>query len=233
MFEQIFSRWLSIGGTKYFWWAIKKNFSPNFHFGQLDEFLDGFSKFWSLMVKICISIWYFWVVLENEHTRNEFNRTLSIHGTNFIAGWAYAEWILSLAAEHMRKCLKVKYLGRIALDFQKSRVTGPWDHKDSVSAKKENNKFMLVYLQAVSKISWTIISLADSPKRLLINLNLIHLANLLKSWIFPPMLSSLSRFCCRCHAKSSAGTTQRRIKKLPFINRLTLWTISSVWMCIS
>jgi len=35
--------------------------------------------------------------------------------------------------EHMRKCLKVEYLGRIEYDFQKSRVTGPWDHKDSVS----------------------------------------------------------------------------------------------------
>ncbi len=34
--------------------------------------------------------------------------------------------------------LKVEYLGRIEYDFQKSRVTGPWDHKDSVSAKKEN-----------------------------------------------------------------------------------------------
>jgi hypothetical protein len=32
--------------------------------------------------------------------------------------------------------LKVEYLGRIEYDFQKSRVTGPWDEKDSVSAKK-------------------------------------------------------------------------------------------------
>jgi hypothetical protein len=32
-----------------------------------------------------------------------------------------------------RKCLKVEYLGRIEYDFQKSRVTGPWDHKVSVS----------------------------------------------------------------------------------------------------
>ncbi len=35
-----------------------------------------------------------------------------------------------------RKCLKVEYLGRIEDDFQKSHVIGPWDHKDSVSAKK-------------------------------------------------------------------------------------------------
>jgi hypothetical protein len=59
-----------------------------------------------------------------EHTWNEFQRTLSIRGTNFIAGCAYAEWISSLA-EHEWKCLKVEYLGRIEYDFQKFRVTGP------------------------------------------------------------------------------------------------------------
>ncbi len=70
---------------------------------------------------------------------------LSIQGTNFIAHWAYWELFsshaehaepISLHAEHARKCLKVEYLGRIKYDFQKSRVTGPWDHKVSVSAKK-------------------------------------------------------------------------------------------------
>ncbi len=60
---------------------------------------------------------------------------ISSSWTNFIAGWACAERISSLA-EHTRKCLKVEYLGRIKCDFQKSRVTGPWDHKDSVSANK-------------------------------------------------------------------------------------------------
>ncbi len=50
----------------------------------------------------------------------------------------YMEWISSLA-EHTRRCLKVEYLGRIEYDFQKSRVTGPWDHKVSVSAKKVKN----------------------------------------------------------------------------------------------
>ena len=47
---------------------------------------------------------------------------------------------ISSHAEHARKCLKVEYLGRIEYDFQKSRVTGPWDHKDSVSAKKVKKK---------------------------------------------------------------------------------------------
>ncbi len=53
---------------------------------------------------------------------------LSILGTDFTH------------AEHARKCLKVEYLGRIEYDFQKSRVTGPWDHKVSVSAKKKSKK---------------------------------------------------------------------------------------------
>jgi hypothetical protein len=55
--------------------------------------------------------------------------------------------MISSLAEHTRKYLKVEYLGRIKYDYQKSRVTGPWDDKDSVSAKKVfKKKFMLVYL---------------------------------------------------------------------------------------
>ncbi len=37
--------------------------------------------------------------------------------------------------------LKVEYLGRIEHNVQKSRVIGPGDHKDSVSAKKVFKKF--------------------------------------------------------------------------------------------
>jgi hypothetical protein len=44
--------------------------------------------------------------------------------------------MISSLTEYMRKCLKVECLGRIEYDFQKSHVTGPWGHKDSVSAKK-------------------------------------------------------------------------------------------------
>ncbi len=61
-------------------------------------------------------------------------------GNYFIACWAYWEPISS-HAEHARKCLKVEDLGRIEYDFQKSRVTGPWDHKNSDSAKKVKKKF--------------------------------------------------------------------------------------------
>jgi hypothetical protein len=40
---------------------------------------------------------------------------------------------------------KVEYLGRIEYDFQKSRVTGPWDQKVSVSAKKILQKFSCLF----------------------------------------------------------------------------------------
>jgi hypothetical protein len=82
----------------------------------------------------------FTCTIHAEHTRNlEFYRTLSIRGTNFFACRAYAEPISS-HAEHARKCLNVEYLGRIEYDFKKSRVTGPWDHMVSVSAKKVKKK---------------------------------------------------------------------------------------------
>ncbi len=84
-------------------------------------------------------MWKFLHVQYAEHTRNEFYCTLSIQGTNLIACWAYWEPISS-HAEHARKCLKVEYLGRIEYYFQKSRVTGPWDHKVLVSAKKVYKK---------------------------------------------------------------------------------------------
>jgi len=76
----------------------------------------------------------FYIYIYAEHTGKWFYCTLSIQGNDLNAGWAYAVMISSLT-EHTRKCLKVKYLGRNGYDFQKSRVTGPWDHKDSVSAK--------------------------------------------------------------------------------------------------
>ncbi len=83
-----------------------------------------------------------------QHTRNEFYCTLSIRGTNFIAFWTYVK-LISSHAEHARKCLKVEYL-----NFQKSRVTGPWDHMVLVSAKKVQKKFhACVPLKLVSKSS--------------------------------------------------------------------------------
>ncbi len=144
----------------------KKFFLQNLHFGPIRwvprRFLSHFRKLWHAhaehmrkrfyrMLSIqgtnfraCSASGKMWTVftctIYAEHTRNEFYRTLSIRGTTFIACWAYAEPISS-HAEHAGKCLKVEYLGRIEYDFQKSRVTGPWNHKVSVSAKKVKTKF--------------------------------------------------------------------------------------------
>ena len=49
--------------------------------------------------------------------------------------------MISSLAEHVRKCLKVEYLSRNEYDFQKTHVTGPWDHKVLVSAIKVKKKF--------------------------------------------------------------------------------------------
>jgi hypothetical protein len=59
---------------------------------------------------------------------------------------------ISSHAEHARKCLKVEYLGRIEYEFKKSRVTGPWDHKDSVSAKKVFKKISCLCTFNITKI---------------------------------------------------------------------------------
>ncbi len=157
-----FPRWLSIRGTKFFLRDIQKIF-----FFKIFTLVLLDSKFGFFIGEICILIRDFWVIFENysmrmlsirgndfiacwayaepislhaEHTMNEFYRTLSIRGTNFIACWAYWEPISS-HAEHARKCLKVEYLSRIEDDFQKSRVTGPWDHKVRFLQKKSKQKF--------------------------------------------------------------------------------------------
>jgi hypothetical protein len=81
-----------------------------------------------------------------DHTGKWFYRTLSIRGNDLNAGLAYEEMISSLtvSTEHTRKCLKIEYLGRIEYGFRKSRVTGPWDHKDF--CKEVIKNVMLVYL---------------------------------------------------------------------------------------
>ncbi len=92
-----FPRWLSILGTKFFWWASQKFFFFKiFTLVLLDGFLDGFWKLRLLIVKICILIWYFWVFFENYSMR-----MLSIRGNDCIACWAYLE-LISSHTEHTR-----------------------------------------------------------------------------------------------------------------------------------
>jgi hypothetical protein len=65
-----------------------------------------------------------------EHTENKFYCWLSILGSDFIAGWAYAEMFEG----------RISRPNRIRFS-KKSHVTGPWDHKVSVSARKFLKKF--------------------------------------------------------------------------------------------
>ncbi len=76
----------------------KKIFFRMFTLVLLDGFLDGFSKFRSIIVQICILIWYFWVIFENYSMR-----MLSIRGNDCIAHWAYEE-TLSLSRTNFRAC---------------------------------------------------------------------------------------------------------------------------------
>jgi hypothetical protein len=113
-YVRTFPRWLSIRGTKFFWWAIQKFFFQNLHFGPISWVPRRFLK---------ISI---------------------IYSQNLHFNWVFLSIFRKLRhvyAEHTRKCLKVVYLGRIEYDFQKSRVTGPWDLMVSFSAKKVYKKF--------------------------------------------------------------------------------------------
>ncbi len=111
---------LSICGTDFIaCWAYEEGISAHAQPAVKCEHFYVYNPCWAYAERI---------LSHTEHT-----------GTNFIACWAYAESISS-HAEHARKCLKVEYLGRIKYDFQKSRVTGPWDHKVSVSAKKVTKK---------------------------------------------------------------------------------------------
>ncbi len=66
---------------------------------------------------VCILIWDFWVILKitvkhayAEHSRKRFYRTLSIRRNDFIAHWAYAEWIFAYAqpAEFILQFLHVQ-----------------------------------------------------------------------------------------------------------------------------
>ncbi len=158
MFEHFRDDW-AYAELNYFGELSKIFFLQNVHFGPIRWVPWWFLKFWLITVPICILIGYFWVTFDNYSMR-----MLSIRGNDFIAHWAYEERISShtestpkefsrmlnqwqninsfysyvyIHAEHARKRFhQVEYLGRIEYDLHKTRVTGPWDHKVSVSAKK-------------------------------------------------------------------------------------------------
>ncbi len=118
-----FSRWLSIRGTKFFWRDIQIIFFQKVHCGPIRwvpkrffKILIFFSRnlhfnlgFWVISKIIACACWAYaeTILSHTEHTRNEFSHAqpavkvftyksmLSIRGTNFIAGWAYAEMFKS------------------------------------------------------------------------------------------------------------------------------------------
>ncbi len=95
--SNIFSRRLSIRGTKFFGEIPKKIFFfKKFTLVLLDGFIDVLSKFWFFIVEICILIGYFGVIFENYSMR-----MLSIRENDLLAHWAYEETILS-HTEHTR-----------------------------------------------------------------------------------------------------------------------------------
>jgi hypothetical protein len=71
---------------------------------------------------------------------------VSIRGNDFIAPWAYKEWFKPWMSIRGNDFIapwtyaEIEYVGRFEYDFQKSRVTSPWDQKVSVSVKKSFNK---------------------------------------------------------------------------------------------
>ncbi len=128
-----FPRWLSIRGTKFFWWAIPKFFFFKiFTLVLLNGFLDHFWKFRLFIVEICILIRYFWVFFEHYSMR-----MLSIRGTDFIAHWAYEERISAHAQPavkweqflHVQSMLSIRGTDFIACwacaEMFKSRISRP------------------------------------------------------------------------------------------------------------
>ena len=131
IFKNYSMRMLSIRGNDFIaHWAYEETISSH-----TEHTPNEFSR----MLSQRKNVNRFYMYSYAEHTGKWFYRTLSIRGNDFIAPWAYEEMILS-HPEHTRKCLKVEYLVQVEYDFQKSRVTGPWDHKDS-AAKKYLKKF--------------------------------------------------------------------------------------------
>ncbi len=127
IFENYSMRMLSILGNDFIaHWAYEEMISSH-----TEHTPNEFSR----MLSQRKNVNSFYMYSYAEHTGKWFYHTLSIRGNDLNAGWAYEEMISSLT-EHTRKCLKVEYIGWIAYDFQKSRITGPWHHKDSVPAKK-------------------------------------------------------------------------------------------------
>ncbi len=129
-----FPRWLSIRGTKFFWWAIQKFFFFKiFTLVLLDGFLDDFCKFRLFIVPICILILQFWVFLENYSIC-----MLSIRGTDFIAHWGYEERI-SAHAQPAVKCEQFLHVQSM-LSIRGTNFIAHWAYAERISSHAEHTR---------------------------------------------------------------------------------------------
>jgi hypothetical protein len=140
------------------------------------------------MVENCIFIRFFLVIYENysmsrlsirgndfiahwvyaeriiAYAQQAFKFRQFLHGHPNVC-WVIADRIASLAAhisahQPTRKWLKF-HLGRIENDFQKSRVTAPWDQRIRFLQKSRKN-FRLVYLSiCILDYTWFLFSSAN------------------------------------------------------------------------
>ncbi len=120
----------------------------------LVDFLDGFSKFWLFIVKICISILDFWVMFEiiacacwayaetilshTEHARKRFHRTLSVRWTEFLRMLSQRKNVNSfymyIYAEHTGKWFYC------TLSIRGNDLNGGWAYAEMISSLTEHTR---------------------------------------------------------------------------------------------
>ncbi len=140
-----FPRWLSIRGTKFFWWAIQKFFLQNLHFGPIRWVPRRLLKISIIYSQNCILIWYFWVfskiivcvcwayaetILSHaDHTQNRFHRTLSN---------AYEEQI-SAHAQPAVKCEQLLHVQSM-LSIRGTKFIAHWAYAERISSHAEHRR---------------------------------------------------------------------------------------------
>ncbi len=123
--------------------SYQKNFLPKiFTLFLLDGFLDSFSKFWLFLVKICILIWYFWIIFENYSmcmlTWKLFYHTLSIWVNDFIAHWAYEERNFAHAQPAVN-CEQFLHVHR-TLSIRETNFIAGWEYTEWILSLAEHTR---------------------------------------------------------------------------------------------
>ncbi len=162
-----FPRWLSIRGTKFFLWAIQKNFLQNLHFGPIRwipwwffKLLIIYSQNLHLNV-VFLSIFQKFYHAYAGHMRKRFYCMLIIRWTDFIAHWAYEERISAHAQPEVNRGDQFLHVQSVAehtqnkfyrtLSIRGTNFIACWAYTEPISygfgfCKKSKKNFMLVYL---------------------------------------------------------------------------------------